>query len=57
MDQSEVQLVLDNFDFYKKRKQLLNQNVVINGELFQQMTGHHKTQVLINVESLELAPE
>lgn len=53
--QSEVQLVLDDFDFYKKRRELLDKYVVVKGTLFQQMTGHHKTEVLINVESLELA--
>lgn len=54
--QSEVQLVMNlKFDFYKNKRSLLGQNVVVRGTLFPQMTGHHKTEVLITVESLERA--
>ena len=54
--QSEVQLVMNlEFDFYKNKRSLLGQKVVVQGTLFPQMTGHHKTEVLITVESLERA--
>ena len=57
--QSEVQLVLLSsvFDFYTTKKSLLGQKVIIKGTLFPQMSGHHKTEVLITVESLEKANE
>lgn len=56
-DQTEVQIVLSDFDFYKKRKSLINKNVTISGTLFSQHTGHHKTETLITVETLERAVE
>ena len=57
--QSEVQLVLLSsiFDFYTTKKSLLGQKVIIKGTLFPQMSGHHKTEVLITIESLEKANE
>jgi hypothetical protein len=52
--QSEVQLVMTSaFDFYETKKSLLGQKVAVQGTLFPKMTGHHKTEVLITVESLE----
>lgn len=56
-NQTEVQLVLNKFDFYQKRKSLLNKNVTISGTLFPQHTGHHKTEILITVENLERVGE
>jgi len=54
INQSEVQLVMTSaFDFYKTKRSLLGQRVIVQGTLFPQMTGHHKTEVLITVESLE----
>lgn len=57
-NQSEVQLVfISNINFYKSKRHLLNKNVVITGTLFPQISGHHKTEVLITVETLEKAKE
>lgn len=59
VNQSEVQLVLLSsvFDFYTTKSSLLGQQVIVKGTLFPQMSGHHRTQVLITVESLEKANE
>lgn len=59
INQSEVQLILLSsvFDFYTTKKSLLGQKVIVKGALLPQMSGHHRTQVLINVESLEKANE
>jgi hypothetical protein len=57
-NQSEVQLVISTeLDFYKTKKSLLNKKVIVQGTLFPQMTGHHKTTVLIDVKSIEEANE
>jgi hypothetical protein len=59
LNQSEVQLVIMPaiFDLYKTKKSLIGKNVIVKGTLFPQMSGHHKTNVLITVESLEKANE
>lgn len=58
INQSEVQLVMNpELDFYKTKKYLMGQKVSVQGTLFPQHTGHHKTDVLITVESLEKANE
>jgi hypothetical protein len=57
-NQSEVQLVISSkLNFYRTKRDLLNKNVVVKGKLFPQMTGHHKTAVLIDIESLEKGNE
>jgi Domain of unknown function (DUF4431) len=59
VNQTDVQLVImpELIDWYETKKSLLEQKVIVNGTLFPQMSGHHRTQVLINVESLEKAHE
>ena len=53
---SEVQLVMSSkLDFYKTKRLLLNKKIKVQGTLFPQHTGHHKTEVLLTVESLEKA--
>ncbi len=54
---SEVQLVVDGLDFYNSKRQLLDKKVIVSGTLFPQITGHHKTEVLITVETLEKVNE
>jgi hypothetical protein len=55
-NQSQVQLVISSkLDFYHTKRDLLNKKVIVKGTLFPQMTGHHKTEVLMTVESLEKA--
>ncbi len=50
----EVQLVMSSkLDFYKTKRSLLNKKIKVQGTLFPQYTGHHKTEVLLTVESLE----
>jgi hypothetical protein len=44
-------------DFYKTKRSLLNKKIKVQGTLFPQHTGHHKTEVLLTVESLEKADE
>lgn len=54
--QSEVQLVISSkLNFYKTKRSLLNKKIKVQGTLFPQITGHHKTEVLLNVETLEKA--
>jgi hypothetical protein len=59
VDQSEVQLVIMEpvFELYETRKSFLGHKVIVNGTLFPQMSGHHKTAVLMTVKSLEKAKE
>lgn len=59
LNQSEVQLVIMPavLDLYETKRSLLGKNVITKGTLFPQMSGHHKTNVLITVESLEKANE
>ncbi len=53
---SEVQLVMSSkLDFYKTKRSLLNKKIKVQGTMFPQHTGHHKTEVLLTVESLEKA--
>jgi len=55
---SEVQLVMSSkMDFYKTKRSLLNKKIKVQGTLFPQHTGHHKTKVLLTVESLKKADE
>ena len=54
----EVQLVMSSkLDFYKTKRSLLNKKIKVQGTLFPQHTGHHKTEVLLTVESLEKTDE
>lgn len=55
--QSEVQLVVDGLNFYNSKRHLLGNKVVLSGTLFPQISGHHKTEVLITVKTLEKANE
>lgn len=55
--QSEVQLVVDGLNFYKSKRHLLGKKVILSGSLFPQHTGHHKTEVLITVKTLEKVSE
>lgn len=59
LNQSEVQLVIlpAVLDLYETKKSLMGKNVIVKGTLFPQMSGLHKTNVLITVESLEKANE
>jgi hypothetical protein len=59
VNQTDVQLVImpELINWYETKKSLLTQKVIVTGTLFPQMSGHHKTEVLINVESLEKANE
>lgn len=59
VNQTDIQLVImpELIDWYETKKSLLGQKVMVTGTLFPQMSGHHKTEVLINVESLEKANE
>ena len=59
LNQSEIQLVIMPalLDLYETKKSLLGKNVVIKGTLFPQMSGHHKTNALITVETIEKANE
>ncbi len=54
---SEVQLVVDELNFYNSNRRLLGKKVILTGTLFPQITGHHKTEVLITVETLKKAYE
>lgn len=55
-NQSDVQLVIGSeTGFYKTKHSLLNKNVFVTGTLIPQITGHHKTEVLIDVQSLDEA--
>ena len=49
-----IQLVVP-VEFYKKYKDLLGQQVVVTGTLFGAHTDHHRTPVLLTVESLAKA--
>jgi hypothetical protein len=37
------------------RKELIGKKVIVKGTLFHAHTGHHHTDVLMNVESISLA--
>jgi hypothetical protein len=55
---SDVQLVMSSkLGFYKTKRLLLNKKIKVQGTLFPQHTGHHKTEVLLTVESLEKADQ
>ncbi|WP_442891740.1 DUF4431 domain-containing protein [Dissulfurispira sp.] len=47
----EVQLVFWGNE-YKKYKNLIGKNVIVNGQLFPMQTGHHHTRVLITVKDI-----
>lgn len=51
-DVREIQLVLT-----MPHKELIGKTVVIKGMLFHAFTGHHHTDVLMNVSSIKLDPE
>lgn len=59
VNQTDVQLVImpELIDWYKTKKSFLGQRVIVTGTLFPQMSGHHRTEVLITVESLKKANE
>lgn len=59
VNQTDVQLIMrvELIDWYETKKFFLGQKVIVTGTLFPQMSGHHRTEVLITVESLEKANE
>jgi hypothetical protein len=59
VNQTDVQLIIrvELIDWYETKKFFLGQKVIVTGTLFPQMSGHHRTEVLITVESLEKANE
>ena len=59
VNQTDVQLVIlpKLIDWYETKKSILGQRAIVTGTLFPQMSGHHRTEVLITVESLEKANE
>jgi hypothetical protein len=55
---SDVQLIIGSeTGFYKTKRSLLNKKVIVTGSLIPQITGHHKTEVLIDVHSLDEVKE
>ena len=55
---SDVQLIIGSeTGFYKTKRSLLNKKVIVTGTLMPQITGHHKTEVLIDVHSLDEVKE
>lgn len=55
---SNVQLVIgSDTEFYKTKRSLLNKKVIVRGTLIPQITGHHKTEVLIDVHFLDEVKE
>jgi hypothetical protein len=55
---SDVQLIIGSeTGFYKSKRSLLNKKVIVTGTLIPQITGHHKTEVLIDVHSLDEVKE
>lgn len=49
-----IQLVVSP-EFYKKYKYLVGRRVIVTGTLFGEFTAHHRTPVLLTVESLAQA--
>lgn len=49
----EVQLVVSNSAHWKTIRRLMNRRAIVSGSLFHAHTGHHRTQVLIEVTSLQ----
>ncbi|ENN6350596.1 DUF4431 domain-containing protein [Providencia rettgeri] len=49
----QFQLIVDG-DFYNKNSELLDQNVLVTGNLVYSMTGHHHTPVMIRVQSIKM---
>ena len=52
---SELQLVLNDQKAYGKYGRFLGHRVIVRGALFGGITGHHHTEVLITVQSIERA--
>lgn len=55
---SDVQLIIGSeLGFYKTKRSLLNKKVIVTGTLIPQITGHHKTEVLLDVQVLDKAKQ
>jgi hypothetical protein len=55
---SNVQLIIcSETGFYNTKRALLNKKVIATGTLIPQITGHHKTEVLLDVQVLDEAKE
>lgn len=52
---TQFQLVL-TAEQYKEKKNLLNKKVIVKGNMFTAHTGHHHTEMLIELKSMEAAP-
>ncbi|WP_019215930.1 DUF4431 domain-containing protein [Legionella tunisiensis] len=52
---TKFQLVL-TAEQYREKKDLLNKKVIVEGNLFLAHTGHHHTEMLIELTSMEAAP-
>ena len=50
---NQVQLVFMGHNEYQKYKNLVGKNVIVRGQLFHMMTGHHHTKVLITVQEIQ----
>lgn len=53
---TRFQLVLDN-DQYADNQSLVFENATVKGKMFSSHTGHHKTSMLIDVESIKSREE
>lgn len=55
---SDIQLIIGSeLGFYKTKRSLLNKKVIVMGTLIPQISGHHKTEVLLDVQTLDGAKE
>ena len=54
-DIRQIQLVFGDANAYEIHKELVGKNVVASGNLFGAHTGHHRTQHLLTVRTLEKA--
>lgn len=52
-DIKSMQLMITD---YKKYRPLLGKNVIVKGQLMHAHTGHHHTNVLVQVESMKATP-
>ncbi|HHF7348356.1 TPA: DUF4431 domain-containing protein [Legionella feeleii] len=53
---TKFQLVL-TAEQYKEKKDLLTKKVIVKGKMFIAHTGHHHTEMLIELTSMEAAPQ
>lgn len=50
---TRFQLAFDGSEIYKTQKDLIGADVVVNGQLFVAISGHHHTEVLISVKNIK----